>query len=119
MSTKPKRLSAAEIHAVVRLSQLEVAASIEYLHGPYAGLEKGGPALAALNKARAQALDIETQRFVDALVPVSGPDYDVVDSCLHCNKREEEHVEGHCLFDSTTYRPMTHREYLQLITDMR
>ena len=35
-----------------------------------------------------------------------------VPTCRHCKKTSDEHVEGHCYFDSTSWDPMLTDEWM-------
>jgi hypothetical protein len=37
--------------------------------------------------------------------------------CRHCKKFGRDHADGKCLFDSTTYDPMTEKEFYEWYGD--
>lgn len=91
------------------MGQLSAAAAEEYRSGPYAGSELGGPALAALNAERQR----QSKRYSKQL------DIDTADFCKHCYRLKRQHFVGQCPFDSTTYTPMTIREYMEYVESSR
>jgi len=36
---------------------------------------------------------------------------DYIPKCRHCKRTQDEHEEDKCLFESTTWDPMTHAEF--------